>query len=270
MFRPTKAALAAATLSVCASFASSASAGVYADQVVSYDGGTNRFQFGTYTTPAAALGAPQTNTGFGFVTTPFNNPFSRNDVASVGLGGQITLRLARFAEPVDGAPEIGVFTFQQFVQSATGGTTSGPGLFYPSLKAAVDVSADGVAWIPLNGGAPTAFDIPANAYKDTTHTLASDYGLPFTASLDSLKDLPTLADTLAAYQGTGGGTWLDISNTGLQHVGFVRFSVPAANTFSFQLEALSVSNASAGATVPEPVAGGLFFASLIILVRRRR
>ena len=96
-----------------------------------------------------------------------------------------------------------------------------------------------------------AFDIPANAYKDTAHTLPSDYGLPFTGSLDSLKDLPTLADTLAAYQGgTGGGTWLDISNTGLQHVGFVRFSVPATNTFSFQLEALSVSNVSAGGDSP--------------------
>jgi hypothetical protein len=62
------------------------------------------------------------------VVTPFNNPFSRNDVVSVGLGGQITLRLARFAEPVTGAPEIGVFTFQQFLQTAWAAQLRGPAL----------------------------------------------------------------------------------------------------------------------------------------------
>lgn len=244
--------------------------GTFADQVVSYDGGTNRFQFNLYTNPAVALGSPQTSTGGAFVVTPFNNPFSRNDVVSVGLGGQITLRLARFAEPVAGAPEIGVFTFQQFLQTAGGGTVSGPALFYPSLLAKAEVSADGLAWVALNAGSSIAFDVPANAYRDNPPVTLSDYGKPFVGGLDALKDKATLTDTLDAYGGSGGGTWLDISETGLSHVGYVRFSVPATNTFSFQLEAISVSSASAGAVVPEPGLAVAFAPLLVLLVRRRR
>jgi hypothetical protein len=271
MFRFTSAALGAAALSVCALSPSvGLAAGTYADQVVSYDGGTNRFQFNAYTNPAVALGAPQTSTGAGFVVTPFNNPFSKNDVVSVGLGGQITLRLARFAEPVDGAPEIGVFAFQQLLQSAGGGTTAGPGLFYPSIKAAVEVSADGAAWVALDGGAATAFDVPANSYRDAARTMPSDYGLPFVGGLAVLDVVPTLGETLGAYQGSGGGTWLDISGTGLGHVGFVRFSVPAGNAFGFQLEALSGCGASAGAVVPEPGGAGLVLGAVAVMWRRRR
>lgn len=263
------AALVAACATVALAPARASAAPAYADQVLSYDPGTNRFQFSAYTNPAAALGAPQTNTGFGFVTTPFNNPFSKNDVVSVGLGGQITLRLARYAEPVAGAPEIGVFTFQQFVQTATGGTSSAPSLFYPSQKAQVDVSADGTTWVALNSGAVTSFDIPANAFTDPAAQHPSDYGLPFTGGLDALKNQPTLADTLAAYNGTGGGTWLDISDTGLPHVAYVRFTVPATDPFSFQLESLSVSTASAGAPVPEPGALVLAILGVCVVMRRR-
>jgi hypothetical protein len=271
------AALAAATSLVALTSHRAEAAGVpgtFADQVISYDGGTNRFQFNLYTNPAVALGSPQTSTGGGFVVTPFNNPFSRNDVVSVGLGGQITLRLARFAEPVAGAtPEIGVFTFQQFLQTATGGTNSGPTLFYPSLLAKAEVSADGLAWVALNGGNPVAFDIPANAYGDAPPTILSDYGQPFVGGLDALRDRASLADTIAAYNGSGGGTWLDISGTGLPHVGYVRFIVPASNTFSFQLEAISVSSASAGALVPEPAlafAAAVAVAVASTVCRRRR
>jgi hypothetical protein len=238
--------------------------------VVSYDAGVNRFQFSAYTNPLVALGKPQTKTGPTFPVTPFNNPFSKNDVVSVGTGGSLVLQLSNHLLPVDGQPELGVFTFQQLIQ-VNGGTNATPALFYPSVRASIDVSADGLAWLPLNNGDPIAFDIPANAFKDAAGTIPSDYGLPFTGGFDALKNKSSLADTIAAYGGSAGGTWLDVSGTGLSSVDFVRFSVPTNSTFSFQLDAISLSTAATGAPVPEPAIGcaALVTCALVTLRRRR-
>jgi len=239
-------------------------------QVISYNSGTNRFQFNAYTNPQVALGMPQTNPGDGVVTTPFNNPFSKNDVVSVGLGGELTLQLSNEVLPTPGAPEIGVFTFQQFLQTSSGGTNSGPTLFYPSILAHVDVSEDGVNWVSLNGGEPIAFNIPATAYQNSPPTEPSNYFEPFTGGLSSLANQTTLADTLAAYDGSAGGTWLDISGTELSDVDFIRFSVPSTDTFGFQLDAVTVSTAATGAAVPEPATLAMLIFSTGFFLRRRR
>jgi len=224
----------------------------YASAVVSYDQGTNRFQFNSYTNPSVALGLPQTNPGDGVATTPFNNPFSPNDVVSVGLGGELTLQLSTPASCTDPRPQIGVFAFQQFVQQPSGGTNGGPALFYPSIQADVNVSSDGNNWVSLNGGNPIVFDIPANAFADVAATQASNYGQPFTGNLASLANEPNEAATLAAYGGSAGGTWLNVSGTGLGEVNFIRFSVPATYAFSFQLDAVTVSNEATITEIPEP------------------
>jgi hypothetical protein len=241
-----------------------------ASAVVSYNAGTNRFQFSAYTNAAVALGMPQTNTGFGFVTTPFNNPFSKNDVVSVGLGGQLTLQLSNRAVPVANAPEIGVFTFQQFVQSSSGGTDSGPTLFYPSIQATVDVSADGQNWVSLNNGNLIAFNIPANAFQDAAATAPSSYFQPFIGSVSSLANEGSLGATLAAYNGSAGGTWLDISGTGLASVDYIRFSVPSTDAFSFQLDGVTVSSDATGPAVPEPTALAAIPVIAAFHLRRRR
>ena len=57
--------------------------------------------------------------------------------------------------------------------------------------------------------------------------------------------------------GSAGGTWLDISSTGLPQVGYIRFSVPEnlAADVSLELDAVSISrDALGGPTVPEPTA----------------
>jgi hypothetical protein len=250
--------------------AGSARAVATANSVLAYNSGTNRFQFSAYTNSAVALGLPQTSTGGGFVVTPFNNPFSRNDVVSVGLGGEITLQLSNQVMPVGGNPEIGVFTFQQFHQGPGGGTDSGPSLFYPSIQAEVDVSENGATWVPLNNGNLISFDIPANAYQDTAHTIPSDYSLPFTGGLSALANEPSEASTLGAYNGSGGGTWLDISSTGLSEVDEIRFTVPSSDAFSFQLDAVTVNAAATGAAVPEPASGVVIGAIAMFSVRRRK
>ena len=214
---------------------------------------------------------PQTNTGFGFVTTPFNNPFSKNDVVSVGLGGQLTLQLSNHVITGSSGLQVGVFTFQQFLQTAGGGTDSVPTLFYPSIQAAVDVSSDGQNWVSLNNGNVIAFNIPANAYQDAGATMPSNYFQPFTGTLSSLANQPTLAATLAAYNGSAGGNLGSISpGAGLASVDYIRFSVPATDAFSFQLDAVTVSAGATGAPTPEPTAMAAIPLIAGILLRRRR
>jgi hypothetical protein len=79
---------------------------------------------------------------------------------------------------------------------------------------------------------------------------------------------PGGSDILGLLAGSGGGKWLDISNTGLSQVGYIRFSVAddgdASTKFNFELDAVSVSHAALGtATVPEPSSIALAVAALV-------
>jgi len=79
---------------------------------------------------------------------------------------------------------------------------------------------------------------------------------------------------LGVLNGSGGGTWLDISATGLAQVGFIRFSVEndnnAATNLNFELDALSIATPAIGpATVPEPSAGLLMVFGALVMLRLR-
>ena len=52
-------------------------------------------------------------------------------------------------------------------------------------------------------------------------------------------------------QGSAGGTWLDVSSTGLDRVGYIRFSVPVGQGSVFKLDAVSIADAAVGTAVPE-------------------
>jgi hypothetical protein len=111
-----------------------------------------------------------------------------------------------------------------------------------------------------------AFDIPTNGYTDLSDPFSavsggveSDFQQPFVGSLASFDGLayshPSEFDMLELLAGSGGGTWLDISASGLAQVGYVRFSVPddmTAANFKFELDAVSISHMALGRPVPEP------------------
>lgn len=241
-----------------------------AGRVISYDQGTDQFQFSAYDNPQVALGVPQIDIGWGMMTTPFNNPWSSGDVVSVGLGGHITLELENYATPLAGGAEIGVFSFQQFMQQG-GGTDGVPTMFYDTCGVLVEVSYDMSSWVALNGGSPITLNIfPANAFQDVAATIPSDYGQPYVGSITDFANKPDAQSTVDQYGGSAGGTWIDISDSGLAEVGYVRFGVPASEDFSFQLEALSLANGAAGDVVPEPATMTLLGFGLAALALRRR
>ena len=259
-------------LSAVVLFSSTASA-QYAASVESYTPGTA--PSAGYTNMAAALGQPQRDTAYGSVT-PFNPPFSQDDLVSIGEGGEITLRLSHYALPQAG-PEIGLFAnvgIADIAWPASQAGTTGAGNFgtFGVDSTEVSVSEDGTTWVSLGAG---AFDLPTSGYTDVNATIAADFQQPFVGQLSDFEglDLPSM---LTMLDGSGGGTWLDISGTGLSQVGYVRLSLAddlnAATDLNFDLDAISIAHSALGtATVPEPSTIALaLLASAGLFVGRRR
>ena len=271
---------AAATLAL----AGSASAAVFADRVVSYDPGDARPDLRDAT---AALGAPSpvvgAGTAFAGRLSPFNPHFEPGEVVQIGVGGQLTLGLSA---PVAVGPgkRIGVVENvglgYDFANDRPNADANGTG--FGADAGFVSVSADGQTFVGLDGAAsPTlvSFDLPANAYQNVeggpfgpppADPVLADFGIPFdpAAGADAFDNLSSYADVLDVLGGSGGGTWLDVSATGLATVGFVRFSVPAGGAAtSLEIDAVSVADF---AVVPEPGAVGLVLAGAWGLGRRGR
>jgi hypothetical protein len=250
----------------------------YAVDVISYNAGATPAS--GFTTASVALGQPERFTGEGVfpgVVSPFNPPFRPNEIVSIGEGGQLTLRLSNYAIPQSGgALEIGVFEAVGIADTNfPNGQAGSPATAFGPDRAVVEVSADGTGWINLGN---LLFDTPTNGYTDLTNPYSStagsalsDFQQPFAGNLTSFSGLrysdPANFDMLDLLAGSGGGTWLDISGTGLPQVGYIRFSVlddgnPSINQ-NFELDAVSISHAAlGGATVPEPAAAILAIIAL--------
>ncbi|AQT68547.1 hypothetical protein STSP2_01714 [Anaerohalosphaera lusitana] len=236
----------------------------FAGRVVSYDPSTASES--GYTNPEAALGQIAVDTGWG-ATTPFNMPFTSDDFVTIGEGGHLTLELENYLLPGDGF-ELGVFSYQMFYQDGwpDGGTTDPVDLFRPTQMAVVEVSEGGSDWYALNGGDRIQMDMPAAAYSDAEATIESDFSKPFTVSLSDFDGLGSVQEVLDVFDGSAGGTWLDVSEAGLDRIGYVRFTVPYGD--AFELEAVSIASGAIGAAVPEPLSILLLGTGACFLRRR--
>jgi hypothetical protein len=265
--------LSAALLVFCSSLAHAQ----YGAAVVSYDAGTTPTS--GFTTATAAVGEPERFTGesvFPGIVSPFNPPFRPNEIVSVGEGGHITLRLSHYALPQAAGPEIGIFENVGLIFNSTTGGAGPTAATFGDDRAQVDVSADGLNWTSLGNN---QFNIPSNGYTDVTDPFAtapgnspSDFQKPFTGGVSSFNGLPfsdpSASDILELLAGSGGGTWLDISGSGLSQVGFIRFSVAddlnADSRLNFELDAVSIARGAVGSPiVPEPTTFAYFGLSLI-------
>ena len=263
----------------------------FAEQVLSYESG--RDPAPGFTTASAAIGPPGRFSQaevFSGVVSPFNPPFLAHQIVSVGEGGQITLGLSHFVLPADG-PQIGVFTNVGLVdmdgnwsnKAATAGDMLAPdsGTFGVDV-ASVQVSQDGLRWVDLGS---QVFDIPASGYTDLTDpfedqpgTALADFGRPFTGQLNDFAGLDyfnnSAANVLDLIDGTGGGKWLDISGTGLQEIGFIRFTVAddqnEQTRLNFELDAVSIANEAVGIRMPEPASIFLIGATATLIWRPYR
>ena len=262
-------------------------AGITADAVVGYTpGALGSVGLGSFNNSSSALGALNGNTDAGFGANglnPFNPAYQASQLTGVGPGGQLTLHLSS-AVPTAGGPSVGVFANNGLVDASNGngGQATDPAtLFSDAPEAVVSVSADGLNYVTLNGGDPILFANPSNYYTDEPITQTSSvymgttyYGnqealgsavadqfQAFTGTLSSF-DGETFDQIKATLAGSAGGTWLDLSGTGLATVSDVRFTVPADVDYRMVVDSVSA--------VPEPASVGVLLAAGAGGLGRRR
>src|SRR6266511_5038627 len=168
----------------------------YADSVINYAPGTGyAVEFGTgvgYTNATAALGAPALTNDIGFIT-PFNSPYSRTDLVSLGVGGSLTVG---FAAPVPNHPanpfglDFIIFGSAAFIDAdfPNGRTDADASMFSQNVglnpgTTRVWVSADNVSFFELDPARAPVVDglFPSDALGDPS--LPVDPSLRSTASL---------------------------------------------------------------------------------------
>ena len=261
-------------------------AATFAAAVVDYQPGSGA----TLTTPSSALGMPGdivgAGTGFDSILSPFSPHYEDGQIAQIGEGGSITLRLENFAVITPGTPEIGVFTNfglgdSDFPNGRAAADLNAQFATFGRDSAITEVSGDGNTWFNLGN---IDFDQPSSAFTDAvtpfdadgTGLTPADFALPHGNLLADYagQDWASIKTMLGS---SAGGEWLELGATGLGQVGWIRFSLPddgdPATALSFELDAVSVAAAATGSPVPIPEPGTttlLVALASITALRRRR
>lgn len=240
----------------------------FASKVISYQAGNASVTNPTFTDPSAALGSPDGITGvkagFPNVLSPFSPSYDIGQIVVIGEGGELTLE---FPQPVQvgSGPAIGVISNSGLIDTSyPSGQAGNPAGNFGGGSADVSVSADGIHWVSLGEKEfvnPANFYLNAGPYDATAPASPqpADFGKPFTGTLASFNG-ESYSQVLATLAGSGGGTWLDLSGSGLTQIDFIEFSVPTDGT-SFggsigsrlPIDAVAVADGHVGiTTVPLP------------------
>ena len=208
------------------------------------------------TNPSSALSLPSASTGSGSTDgnfSPFNPHYRPGEIVQVGQGGYLTLRLERFVRVEPDQWHLGVWE-NVFLVAGIGGVVGHPPGFFGGDTANVEVSADGINFVNLG---PVAFSGFGNYWADssgpyskTSGNVRADFGRPFNRDLSLLAGA-NYEQVLAFLEGTAGGTWIDLSPSGLSQVGWVRFSGVAAGQ-TLEIDAIAINTSLAGAPTALP------------------
>ncbi|MBN2456169.1 MAG: PEP-CTERM sorting domain-containing protein [Sedimentisphaerales bacterium] len=228
------------------------SAGPYAAEIISYTEGTNA-QIG-YNDPGTVLGAPSFSvpawpSGDQDVTI-FASAWTTEQIVSIGAGGSLVVKFDHqvLDDPLNPfGIDFLIFGNSMFWDSDwPNGLADG----IPSEPAMISVSQDGFNWFDISD--IFADDLfPTQAYTDTSTAQGADGSIlsDFTKPVDPaiVWDGKVYAEILALYDGSGGGTGIDISKTGLGWIQYVKVFQDLTDTWSAEIDAFADVSA-----VPEP------------------
>jgi hypothetical protein len=215
----------------------------FADSVLSYVSGTGIAA--GYTNTSSALGSP----ALGSSVNPMDPPFSKNQLISIGAGGEITLQMGLPILNDPTAPYgLNFILFANSFFVAGGGSglneTATGSLFYHPVSAQIQVSADDENWYTLN---PSLAPEPGEwfpSYGGGNPLLAVNPALATTDFTDM-----TLGQIESLYAGSAGGTGYSLSwaedsdgnSVDLTSANYVRIEVQSG-----------VLDMDAASVVPEP------------------
>ncbi len=243
----------------------------FANEFVSYEAGIGAAP--GYDNPLTALGSPERFTGEGIfpaVVSPFNPPWATNEIVSIGAGGHLTVR---FDTPIvnHALNPFGIdfiiftnvgFIDDSFPQGIVGGVFGNDG-------GIVEVSANGTDWVTVtdvmaNGLFPTMGYLDAGPYDTSEGAVETDFTRPIDPSLSFADFLGRdYAGVMSLYDGSGGGTGIDLNGTGLSAISYIRISNPGDATMSIEIDGFARVTA-----IPGP--GTLAMLPGVALVFRRR
>lgn len=249
----------------------------WATHLVSYDPGTTP-AFG-YTDASTALGSPErfTGEGFGFpsVVSVFSPAFGTDELTSIGEGGHLVVSFDRTIRDDSGNPygvDLNIFGNAGFVDDdyPNGRATDPATTFGVKSFVQLSVSADGVNYVALgtfnDGFFPAQGYLDGGPYDTSPGTQLSDFLKPVNPAL-ALGDFDgkSLAEIRSLYDGSGGGTPIDIAASGLSSVRYVRLDVPDDGDPNTSLHA----EVDGFAVVPEPGMCTCFVFFVLSCARRR-
>ena len=219
----------------------------WADSVISFDEGVGGSA--GYNIPETAIGEPSRFTGEDIwpgVVSPFNSPWLANEIVSIGAGGSLVVS---FDEPVQDDPAnpwgIDLLIFgntgcidNSYPNGIVGGVYSDDG-------GTIEVSQDGTQWFtittPLADGLwPTSGYLDSEPYDTVEGSQPSNFTLPVDPRL-TLGDVMNLDNEalMQMYGASGGGTPIDISETGLAEISYVRISVDTNTKLTPEIDGFS-------------------------------
>ncbi|MGH7242233.1 MAG: hypothetical protein ACREJD_02310 [Phycisphaerales bacterium] len=245
--------------------ASGALASPYATSWSGYSPGSN--PNASYSDPVAAIGSPTRYTGVQYhyegAVNPFFSAFDPQDLVAISPGGSLTLSFDHDVyNRADNPFGIDFNVFGNWFYAASSGVAE---YKYGDNGGNIEVSKDGLNWVAVNTRVTDGY--ATLGYVDTfiaDQAPAGKIPTDFTKAVDpSFNPIgKSLAEIIAGYNGSGGGTGVDISSTGLDFIRFVRISNPIGNVGNINIDGL--------AEIPAPAALPLLAYACLIAPRRRR
>lgn len=208
--------------------------GQFAVEVVDYEIGEGNS--GGFSDPNAALGPPTRLSGTSMepsVVSPFQPAWRPGELVTIGAGGHL---IVAFEQPVRDDPTnpfgIDLIVFgNAFFSTFSQGSPCVSALFQEG--GLIEVSADGIKYVAIDGVSadglyPTLGFLDADPLGMEPGDQPTDFTRPVDPALaEWMLEGACWDEMVSAYDGSGGGTPIDLAPTGLTEIRFVRISTPS-------------------------------------------